>query len=148
MDASLTPGKDYSTTPLWKKLGVKPGSRFAAVNAPDDFLAPLDLPPDVRIFERATESLDVLLFFAESRSHLRRRFARLLEFLAPNGGFWVAYPKKSAAVETDLTFDYVQQAGLDLGLVDNKSCSVDETWTAVRFVYRVRDRRAVRGQPG
>ncbi len=142
----MTPHKDYSGTPLWRKLGIKPGSRFAIVNAPDGFVDRLELPEGVRVYERATERLDVLLFFAESRRHLMRRFAPLLQFLSPDGGFWVAYAKKSSGAETDLTFDYVQQAGLDLGVVDNKSCAVDDTWTAVRFVYRVEDRDRLRGR--
>jgi hypothetical protein len=53
---------------------------------------------------------------------------------------WVAYPKKSSKVPTDLTFENVQRTGLDAGLVDNKSCAIDDTWTALRFVYRLKDR--------
>lgn len=140
--------KDYSGTPLWKKLGLAPGARFAPVNEPEGWLDSFELPDGVRVLQRASEALDVVLFFSDSQSHLKRRFASLLRFLAPDGGFWVAYPKKSSGVATDLTFDFVQQAGLDLGVVDNKSCAIDDTWTAVRFVYRLEDRKPARRRDG
>lgn len=131
--------KDYSATPLWRKLGIKPGARVAIVNEPDGF-ALQDLPEGVRVYDRASEDLDVIVFFTRSRSHLRRRFAPLIAYLAPAGGFWVAYPKKSSSIETDLRFEDVQEIGLAAGLVDNKSCAIDADWSGVRFVYRLRDR--------
>lgn len=134
------PEKDYSATPLYKKLGIKDGSRVAVVNEPDGFLEGFEVPPGTQMFERATEPLDVILFFSDSKSHLRRRFGPLLEFLDKAGGFWVAYPKKSSLIQSDLTFDFVQQYGLEQGLVDNKSCAIDEEWTGLRFVYRLVDR--------
>lgn len=132
--------KDYSATPLYKKLGIKEGTRVAVVNEPEGFLDSFEIPPGARLFERATESLDVILFFSDSKSHLRRRFEALMKFLDKAGGFWVAYPKKSSLIDSDLTFDFVQQHGLDAGLVDNKSCAIDDEWTGVRFVYRLVDR--------
>ncbi len=131
--------KDYSATPLWKKLGIKDGSHVALVSEPDGFSIP-ELPPSVRVFERASEPLDVMLFFTESERHLRRRFGPLATYLHPAGGLWVAYPKKSSSIETTLTFDVVQRVGLEHGLVDNKSCAIDDDWSAVRFVYRLEDR--------
>ncbi len=132
--------KDFSGTPLYKKLGIKTGSRVAVVNEPEGFLDSFEIPPGAQMFERATEALDVILFFSESKSHLRRRFEPLLKFLDKAGGFWVAYPKKSSLIQSDLTFDFVQQYGLEAGLVDNKSCAIDEEWTGLRFVYRLVDR--------
>jgi hypothetical protein len=82
----------------------------------------------------------VLVFFTTSRADLERRFAPLRDTLDPVDGLWIAWPKKAAKIETDLDFDAVQRIGLDAGLVDNKSCSVDERWQAVRFVKRLRDR--------
>ena len=81
-----------------------------------------------------------LVFFTTSRADLERRFAALRDTLDPADGLWIAWPKKAAKVETDLDFATVQQIGLAAGLVDNKSCSIDERWQAVRFVKRVRDR--------
>lgn len=137
MDTAVT-HKDYSATPLWKKLGIKEGHRVAFVNEPEGFA--IDLPRGVQILQRASAPLDVMVFFSESRRHLLRRLKPLLQFLDPAGGFWIAYPKKASGVATDLTFDFVQQAGLEAGVVDNKSCAIDDVWTALRFVYRLDDR--------
>lgn len=82
----------------------------------------------------------VTVLFTTSRDELTRRFPELKQTLAPADGLWVAWPKKAAAIETDLSFETVQQIGLANGLVDNKSCSVDEDWQALRFVYRLADR--------
>ena len=83
-----------------------------------------------------------MVFFPPRRRDLEQRFARLAGSLAPDGGLWVAYPKKSSGVATDLTFDVVQEIGLAAGLVDNKSCSIDTVFSAVRFVLRLKDRPA------
>jgi hypothetical protein len=64
----------------------------------------------------------------------------LRETLDPADGLWIAWPKKAAGIESDLDFDAVQRIGLDAGLVDNKSCAIDERWQAVRFVRRIQDR--------
>jgi hypothetical protein len=82
----------------------------------------------------------VTMLFTTSRAELERRFPELQATLAPADGLWIAWPKKAAPIETDLSFEAVQQIGLANGLVDNKSCSVDEDWQALRFVYRLADR--------
>jgi hypothetical protein len=101
--------RDYSGTPLGKKLGARPG-------------------------------IEVLVLFTTQRAELERRFAALKATLGPADGLWIAWPKKAAKLDTDLSFEAVQEVGLAAGLVDNKSCSIDETWQAVRFVYRRADR--------
>jgi len=103
------PEKDYSGTPLSKKLGAKPGA-------------------------------GVVVFFTTSRADLAKRFAKLKRTLHPADGLWIAWPKKTSKIETDLDFDAVQRIGLDAGLVDNKSAAIDGDWQAVRFVYRLSDR--------
>ena len=80
------------------------------------------------------------MLFTAGGEELARRFPELAATLAPADALWVAWPKKASAVETDLTFDAVQAVGLANGLVDNKSCSIDEDWQALRFVYRLADR--------
>ena len=105
------PDKDYSATPLSRKLGAKPGA-------------------------------GVVVLFTTSQAELERRFDGLKATLDPADGLWIAWPKKAAKIETDLTFDTVQRIGLDAGLVDNKSCAIDERWQALRFVYRLEDRPA------
>ena len=88
----------------------------------------------------AKPGVEVLVFFTTSRGELERRFAALKETLAPADGLWVAWPKRSSKLETDLDFAAVQGIGLAAGLVDNKSAAIDERWQALRFVYRLRDR--------
>ena len=88
----------------------------------------------------AKPGADVVVYLTTSRAELERRFEALKATLAPADGLWIAWPKKAARLETDLDFDTVQQTGLAHGLVDNKSCSIDERWQALRFVYRLADR--------
>ena len=88
----------------------------------------------------------VVVFFTTSRADLERRFGSLRDALDPADGLWIAWPKRSASLETDLDFDAVQRIGLEAGLVDNKSCAIDERWQAVRFVWRLEDRARV-GSP-
>ncbi len=88
----------------------------------------------------AKPGADVVVFFTTSRAELERRFDALKAVLAPADGLWIAWPKKTAKIETDLSFEAVQGIGLAAGLVDNKSCAIDERWQALRFVYRLTDR--------
>jgi hypothetical protein len=82
----------------------------------------------------------IVVFFTTTRDELERRFDSLKETLEPADGLWVAWPKKAAKIDGDLTFETVQEIGLAHGLVDNKSCSIDASWQALRFVYRREDR--------
>jgi len=131
----------YSSTPLAKKLGIKEGSRIALVNAPKDFKSELgELPDKVEFVKRLTKAPDIVLFFVLSERELVRDFAKFAEKLATNGMIWIAWPKKSSGVTTDLSFEPVQRIGLDSGLVDVKICAIDETWSGLKFVYRLKDR--------
>jgi hypothetical protein len=131
----------YSGTPLVRKLGIKPGARVGLIGAPDGFEATLgELPEGTRTIRRSRAPLDVIVAFCASRSQVERRLAALREALAPAGGLWVAWPKRSSGVPSDLTEDVVREVGLAAGLVDNKVCAIDETWSGLRFVYRLRDR--------
>ncbi len=128
------PEKKYDT-PLVKKLGIKPGSRLLLVNEPDGFRDLLVGLPDDVITEPADEA-DVIAFFSTVAAEVKKQVPRLKKHLAPGGGLCVAWPKKASGVETDVTFEVVQPAGLATGLVDNKVCAIDGTWTGLRFVYR------------
>jgi hypothetical protein len=133
----------YSGTPLFKKLGIKEGFRVALVNAPDGFeSASWELPERsvVVVLPRAGRSLDLVLFFARREAELKAGFGTLASLLVPAGMLWVAWPKRSSGVATDLSFGIVQRTGLEAGLVDTKVCAVDEVWSGLRFVYRVKDR--------
>ena len=130
---------DYSGTALPKKLGVRESSRVLVVGAPQGFsLEPL--PSGAEIVARARGPVDVVVLFTTRRSKLEKRFGPLARTLETAGRLWVAWPKKAAAVETDLTFEIVQRVGLDAGLVDNKSASIDDAFQGLQFVVRVRDR--------
>ena len=131
----------YSGTPLPQKLGIGPGARVALVRAPDGFERALQpLPDGVRLRTQARGAQDVVLFFATRLAELERRFDSLARALEPNGGLWIAWPKRTAGVATDLRENLVRDVGLAHGLVDNKVCAVDDTWSGLRFVYRVADR--------
>jgi len=131
----------YSSTPLAKKLGIKEGSRIGLLNAPKGFQSELgDLPENVEFAARLTNSLDIILFFVLTQRELARDFSKLAKKLVSNGLIWIAWPKKSSGVTTDLSFESVQRIGLDAGLVDVKICAVDDTWSGLKFVYRLKDR--------
>ena len=132
----------YSGTPLIKKLGIKEEFSVAFVDAPKGFQRELGiLPKNVKVKPPTSKLLDLILLFVRSKSDLEKRFSLLAANLSTNGMFWVAWPKKSSGVVTDLSFDVVQQLGLAVGLVDVKICAVNETWSGLKFVYRLKDRK-------
>lgn len=123
------------------KLGIIEGSRVALVGAPDGFERELEpLPAGVRMLKQPRSNLDVVVFFVTRRAELTRRFPRLAAVLHCDGGLWVAWPKRTACVATDLSERDVRSVGLSGGLVDNKVCAVDDVWSGLRFVYRLSDR--------
>lgn len=128
-------------TPLRKKLGIGEEARVSVVGEPEGFRRLLGpLPSGVSIRTGALGPSDVIVFFTTRRADFERRFAQLASRLEANGGLWVAWPKKSSSIRNDLSFEAVQGTGLAGGLVDNKSCSIDAEWQALRFVYRLKDR--------
>lgn len=132
----------YSGTPLPKKLGIKEQSRIAFVNAPKDFQTYLGpLPASTEVVQRLVKPLDLVVMFVTAERTLARDFAKLASKLATNGMIWIAWPKKSSGVATDLSFERVQRIGLDAGLVDVKICAIDDTWSGLKFVFRLRDRK-------
>ena len=131
----------YSGTPLPRKLGIREGSRLLLVDAPADFAATLgDLPPGVELVEAGAGAVDVAILFALGAATVRARFADLAASLEPAGGLWIAWPKRSSGVATELDENVVREIGLADGLVDNKVCAIDATWSGLRFVRRLRDR--------
>lgn len=131
----------YSGTPLAKKLGIKAGMRVVAMGAPADYaslLAPL--PDDVAIRRRLAKEECFIHLFARDRAALRGRLPRAREALAKDGVLWLSWPKKASGVETDLDGAVIRAAGLEVGLVDVKVCAVDQTWSGLKFVYRLKDR--------
>ena len=131
----------YSGTPLIQKLGLKPGMKALFVHAPRGYDATLGpLPAGVRRVAAVRRPLDFVQCFVTGRAALEARFARLAAALAPAGMLWISWPKQAANVATDLTEDKVREVGLAHGLVDVKVCAVDETWSGLKFVRRLKDR--------
>jgi hypothetical protein len=133
----------YSGTPLPKKLGIREGDRLLLLEAPDEFGALLGvLPASVSVSSRLTGKgqFEVILLFMTRLSELQRRFRALIPRLNPSGGFWVAWPKKASGMPTDITEDRVREVALPAGLVDNKVCAIDETWSGLRCVIRRENR--------
>jgi len=129
----------YSGTPLLKKLGIKSGARFQLVNAPPGFDRTLgELPAGATPLSRGT--LDFAMVFVRRLADLRKEFPRLRDRLESNGMLWIAWPKKASRIETDVSENVVRALGLTEGLVDVKICAVDETWSGLKFVRRLKDR--------
>ena len=135
-----------SGNPLSKKLGIGDDSRLAIVSAPAGFDRTLGkLPRGVHVRRQARGHVDVLVFFVTRRAELSRRFDTMARAVDPDGGLWIAWPKRTSGVATDLTEHAARDIGLDAGLVDNKVCRIDDTWSGLRFVYRVGDRPSPNG---
>jgi hypothetical protein len=132
----------YSQRSLVDKLGIKEGFRVSVLGAPPDYAATLGkLPPQVKLGTKLQEEMDFLHFFTTSRRELEQKFPVLKSSLAQNGLLWISWPKRSSGVATDLSENIIREIGLSNGLVDIKVCAVDETWSGLKFVYRVKDRK-------
>ena len=135
----------YSGTPLAAKLGIKTGTALLAVGAPADYLDLLAPVPDgVAFASRLTVRIDLIHVFSTSRRTLAAFLGRARRDMRDDAAIWVSWPKKAAAVPTDLTEAVVRELALPLGLVDIKVCAVDATWSALKLVVRREQRRAER----
>ena len=131
----------YSGKPLVAKLGIKAGAAIAILNAPQGYERVLGkLPPQTRRKARVAAPLDFIQFFTTEARDLQRDFPRLERALAPAGMLWVSWPKKSSGVDTDLTENVIREIGLAHGLVDVKVAAVDDVWSGLKFVRRLKDR--------
>jgi hypothetical protein len=124
----------YSGTPLPSKLGLRPGMTLALLKAPPGVLA--EMPSGVVVKHQARGRADVVVAFFVRRLELERRVGVLGTMVFPDGGLWIAWPKRASGVETDVTDGVVREVALPLGLVDNKVCAIDETWSGLRVVWR------------
>lgn len=127
----------YSGKPLAEKLGIKPGSTLAVLCPPPNYselLAPL---PEALRFSPVREKPDVIHYFATERTRLTKDLPSLRKKMRDDAALWISWPKKSAAIASTVTEDVVREVALPLGLVDNKVCAVDETWSALRLVVRL-----------
>ncbi len=131
----------YSGTPLVKKIGIKPGHRVVLRNHPPTFIKDLGkLPDGVESSERLAGKANVVIYFTDQRAALEKEFSGLSAALVPDGMLWIGWPKKASGRPTDLNENIVREIGLKRGLVDVKVCAIDETWSGLKFVIRVKDR--------
>ena len=130
----------YSGTPLPKKLGIKSGTHVALVDVPSSIKD--ELRSALSSCQVASEGqlLDFVFLFAKTQADLKKRFSRLVKHLSPAGVLWVAWPKKASRIASDLNENEIRRIGLEIGLVDVKVCAVDEVWSGLKFVIRVKDR--------
>ena len=146
----------YSGTPLVKKLGIREGDLLVVSRAPETFRGTLGrLPEGVAIRTRVSvprgaqaPRADVVVAFFTRRAEFSKRLPKLLEAVDVDGSLWIAWPKRASGVATDMTEDIVRDEGVALGVVDNKVCAIDDTWSGLRLVYRRDDRAAVRARRG
>lgn len=131
----------YSGKPLIQKLGIKPGVRLIILHPPDDYDQTLgDLPPGIEQAPELNGIFDFIQYFTTERRLFETDFPKLKNALQPAGMLWISWPKKAAKIATDLNENIIRDIGLENGLVDVKVCAVDERWSGLKFVYRVKDR--------
>jgi hypothetical protein len=131
----------YSGTPLARKLGFKPDLSIAIVGAPANYRELIaDAPESIKLVETLDQAVGLVHYFTDSTATLTADFPRLKAAIPANGSIWVSWPKKASGRTTDLDENIVREVGLANGLVDVKVASVDETWSGLKFVYRLVDR--------
>jgi|SRR5947207_8114173 hypothetical protein len=131
----------YSATPLPKKLGINEGDTVATLSEPPGFPQTLgQLPSGTHVVHDLRGHRDVVVAFFTARAAFEQRLAALTKAIFPDGGLWIAWPKKASKVPTDITEDVVRAVALPTGLVDNKVCAIDDVWSGLRLVVRVENR--------
>jgi hypothetical protein len=132
----------YSQRSLVEKLGIKSGMRVAIIGAPPAFRSRLGkLPAGVAVVRAARGALPFIHFFTRDRAVLEQKLPALLRALAPDGTLWVSWPKKASGVTTDITEDVIRAVALPTGLVDVKVAAIDEVWSGLKLVRRLKNRR-------
>lgn len=131
----------YSGTPLVKKLGYKPGMRVRLINEPPHYFTLLGpLPDDIKYIKTARSECDFIHLFAKNNASLDRALPAAVKQLASDGMLWISWPKKTSSITTDLVEGIIRETGLAAGLVDVKICAVDDDWSGLKFVFRLKDR--------
>lgn len=126
----------YSGTPLTRKLGIRPGMRLSLVDPPPGFDATLGGLPDGAVLVAGDDRCDMAVCFATGSTHLVASFGAAMTRIPAHGAIWVAWPKRSSGVETDITENVCRDLFLPTGMVDTKVCAIDDTWSGLRFVVR------------
>jgi hypothetical protein len=130
----------YSETPLAKKLGIKEGFKIALYHQPEYYFNLFtDFPENVKLINKP--KVDFIHYFVKEERQLQRDILKLKDQIEQNGMIWISWPKKSSKVETDITEDLIRNLALKNGLVDIKVCAVDETWSGLKLVIPVKNRK-------
>lgn len=131
----------YSKTPLAQKLGIKSGQKLYIGNGPLNYPQTLGaLPKNIVLAKSLRSPCDFIQFFTRERSELESEFPRLKKNLAVNGALWISWPKGASGIKTDVNENIAREIGLKNGLVDVKVCAVDDVWSGLKFVFRLKDR--------
>lgn len=131
----------YSQTPLAKKLGITEGLVIYTFNSPQNYFNWLSpLPDDIIIVDKVKSELDFIHLFVRESKVFQKEFLKCKNHLKKNGMLWISWPKKSSKVVTDLDENSIRAFGLENGLVDVKVCAVDDVWSGLKFVFRLKDR--------
>lgn len=132
----------YSKKSLIEKLGIKKGFKISIINSPIHYSRTLGrLPEHATVIKNLGEELNFIQFFTKESKELLGKFPNLKRALSQNGMLWISWPKGSSGVKTDLNENIVRKIGLEHGLVDIKIAVIDETWSGLKFVYRLKDRK-------
>lgn len=132
----------YSKRSLAEKLGIKGGHKIYIGNAPANYRVTLgEVPEGAQLAKTLNGQCDLIQFFTKEKAQLESSFPRLKQHLAPAGALWISWPKGASKIKTDLNENVAREIGLKNGLVDVKVCAVDEVWSGLKFVFRLKDRR-------
>jgi len=134
--------ENINTQPLHRKLGIKEGFEIKLINEPDNYIELLNgIASQIHFQNKLKNPVDVIHLFTKSKKELLIEFPFLKNFIRTNGMFWVSWPKKTSTYVSDLNENIIREIGLMNGLVDTKVCSIDDSWSALKFVYRTKDRK-------
>ena len=132
----------YSKTPLAKKLGLKEGQAVSFLNPPlhyFDLFSPF--PDHLNIKERPRkEGLDFAHLFFTEEKEFKKAAKKYKSYIKKNGCLWISWPKGTSQIETNLKFGLIKSFLMELGLIDVKVASLDDDWSALKFMYRIKDR--------
>jgi len=131
----------YPSNPLYKKLGIKDGMYTYILHKPEHFETLLEGAFEVlKVFVKAKRELDYIHIFTNKQQEFETQLNKLKDLLKKDGMIWVSWYKKSAMKPTELTENMIRDYALSIGLVDVKVCAIDEDWSGLKLVYRLKDR--------
>ena len=131
----------YSSNPLYKKLGIKEGFSVLLINEPAHYTELIgSITSTLTVVKKTATDIDFIHFFTNSEKELTTTLPRLMKQIKKDGSIWVSWYKKSAGKPTELNENLIRDTALSIGLVDVKVCAVDENWSGLKLVFRLKDR--------